>query len=365
MESQKLLLTSIVFVCLMCFLASFFLKDPPAERRASIVFGLYFGAVLLVKLTENYLTPSESMLGSVVFNLLMTCVIVLLPLALMWRSHSKIPDYVPFIIGALYLFLVVFFNAFTTFALLLGHSISKGIAAYVVWNRKPHRNKADTAIFVILLSISAFAFMNIVFLVESYINLNIVVPAALSGFTIFLLASYMIDSHEELQKLASTDPMTGLYNRRAFHTLSDNALHLATRQKTPTTIAMCDLDFFKQVNDSYGHDVGDEVIIKFADILKSSVREIDIVARYGGEEFIILFPCTTIDGARNVVERMRKHAEASAIQLDTKVLNFTASFGITEMSPGTEFSEAVKTVDQALYKAKEEGRNRVCVASIA
>jgi len=365
MESQKLLLTSIVFVCLMCFLASFFLKDPPAERRASIVFGLYFGAVLLVKLTENYLTPSESMLGSVVFNLLMTCVIVLLPLALMWRSHSKIPDYVPFIIGALYLFLVVFFNAFTTFALLLGHSISKGIAAYVVWNRKPHRNKADTAIFVILLSISAFAFMNIVFLVESYINLNIVVPAALSGFTIFLLASYMIDSHEELQKLASTDPMTGLYNRRAFHTLSDNALHLATRQKTPTTIAMCDLDFFKQVNDSYGHDVGDEVIIKFADILKLSVREIDIVARYGGEEFIILFPCTTIDGARNVVERMRKHAEASAIQLDTKVLNFTASFGITEMSPGTEFSEAVKTVDQALYKAKEEGRNRVCVASIA
>jgi len=125
------------------------------------------------------------------------------------------------------------------------------------------------------------------------------------------------------------------------------------------------LDLFKQVNDTYGHDVGDEVIIKFAHILKSSVREIDIVARYGGEEFIILFPCTNIDGARKVVERMRKHAEESAIQLDAKVLNFTASFGITEMSPGTEFSEAVKTVDQALYKAKEGGRNRVCVASIA
>jgi len=282
----------------------------------------------------------------------------------MWRSHSKIPDYVPCIIGALFLFLAVFFKTYILSAILLANGLSKGVAAYVVWNRLPHRNNADTVLSVILLSLSVFCFLIVIFSIEIDDLLNTIAPAFLTGLTIFILASYMIDLYEESQRLASTDPMTDLYNRRAFHTFADKALQLAARQKTPTTIALCDLDLFKQVNDTYGHDVGDEVIIKFAQILKSSVREIDIVARYGGEEFIILFPGTDKDGARKVVERMRKRTEECEIQLDAKVLNFTASFGMTEMSPGADFSEAIKTADQALYRAKEEGRNRVCVANL-
>jgi len=252
----------------------------------------------------------------------------------------------------------------------LANAFSKTVAAFVVWNRQPNRNKADTILVGILLIISSYGIMFFVYQGEAYFELsvlitNIVSSAFMTALMIFLLASYMIDSHEVSQKLAATDPMTGLYNRRAFNTVANKALQLATRQETPTTIAMCDLDQFKLVNDTYGHDVGDDVIIEFAHILQSSVREIDIVARYGGEEFIILFPCTDIDGARKVVERMRKRAEECEIQLDAQVLNFTASFGMTEMAPGSEFSEAVKTVDQALYKAKGEGRNRIGITSMA
>jgi len=172
-------------------------------------------------------------------------------------------------------------------------------------------------------------------------------------------------AQEELRLQAVTDPMTRLYNRRYFYTEANYQLNQAQESATPLSLLILDIDRFKLVNDTYGHQVGDAVIIALADILRSSGRKGDLVARFGGEEFVILLPKTDSALANTVAEQIRQSVESYRLALaETKVLHFTVSVGVTEINTATETIEtALNLADIALYEAKNSGRNRVCVAN--
>jgi len=170
------------------------------------------------------------------------------------------------------------------------------------------------------------------------------------------------DLQTELKLLASTDPMTKLYNRRFFTTMSEHSLDLAKRDKKALSVIMIDIDKFKNVNDTYGHKVGDNVIIHLASIFILDQRKSDIVCRYGGEEFVFLLPNTTLDGTYQVAQKIRKDVESSTINLPSnKILKYTISLGISQVDVENEenIELALKRADDALYRAKESGRNKV------
>ena len=167
----------------------------------------------------------------------------------------------------------------------------------------------------------------------------------------------------ELKLLASTDSMTQLYNRRYFTQLSNQTIDLARRDKQNISFIMLDIDKFKNINDIYGHQTGDEIIVSLSNILKQNERKGDIVSRYGGEEFVLMLPDSNLDGARRVAEDIREKVERFHLEIsDNRQLHFTISLGISELSFEDENSleSALKKADDALYKAKVSGRNKVC-----
>jgi len=170
-------------------------------------------------------------------------------------------------------------------------------------------------------------------------------------------------THKELKLLASIDPMTKLFNRRYFTTTAESMLDLAKRNEKELSILMIDIDKFKNINDTYGHPVGDNVIITLANKLLKHQRKSDVICRFGGEEFIILLPNTSLEGAKIVSEKIRADIEKTVISLDkTTQLHFTISVGVSFIDVKNEpnIELAIKRVDKALYRAKENGRNRVC-----
>jgi diguanylate cyclase (GGDEF)-like protein len=171
-------------------------------------------------------------------------------------------------------------------------------------------------------------------------------------------------ANQELQRLNSLDGLTGIANRRHFDELLVREWRRAMRQGSELAILMCDLDFFKQYNDAYGHLEGDECLRQVALTLVTSVdRGGDRVARYGGEEFIAVLPETTLAGAQFVAEKMRQAVSQLNLQhADSPFRHVTLSIGIASgiPLPASEPQTIVGAADRALYQAKQEGRNRVC-----
>jgi diguanylate cyclase (GGDEF)-like protein len=169
-------------------------------------------------------------------------------------------------------------------------------------------------------------------------------------------------SKNALKHLSETDPMTDLCNRRYFNHASKSIIELAKRDNTALTVIMLDIDKFKVVNDTYGHDVGDDIIISLANILLGMTRKSDLACRFGGEEFILLLPETSLDGAMVIAEKIRKKVEQFSLHLsDNRKLNVTVSLGVSQIDTKNDPSieSAIKRADIALYKAKENGRNKV------
>ncbi len=168
----------------------------------------------------------------------------------------------------------------------------------------------------------------------------------------------LVEAREAFRFEASHDPLLRLWNRTAIFDLLKTELSRATRSQTPLTVFFIDLDFFKLVNDSYGHSVGDEALIGVAKKLSGAVREYDHVGRYGGEEFLVVLPNCTIESAREVAERIRQQI-AEEPMIDIIQLRITVSIGLSQWQPGQELSDLLHRADIALYRAKQNGRNRV------
>jgi diguanylate cyclase (GGDEF)-like protein len=165
---------------------------------------------------------------------------------------------------------------------------------------------------------------------------------------------------EHLRENALRDPMTGLYNRRFLEDYVGTLVSSSQRRKSPFTVLMLDLDYFKQVNDTHGHEAGDKVIKTLADILARSVRGSDMAVRYGGEEFLLVLTDTGVDSAMRVAEKIRAEVEATRIPLPSGILQKTISIGVSEFATDADtFWQVVKFADVALYRAKAAGRNRV------
>lgn len=162
--------------------------------------------------------------------------------------------------------------------------------------------------------------------------------------------------NEELHYLATRDPLTGCYNRRALNGKFSEAMQYAQANNKPLSCIMTDIDHFKRVNDTYGHGVGDSIIKMVANTLNSAVREDDVVGRYGGEEFCIMLPGIGVFEAKKIAERCRRGIEAENCE-NVKV---TSSFGVSSLSFGAKnVEEMINQSDEALYVSKENGRNKV------
>ena len=172
------------------------------------------------------------------------------------------------------------------------------------------------------------------------------------------------EANARLSDLVRTDGLTGVLNRRCFDELLTTEAIRAGRYKTPFSIILTDIDHFKAVNDTYGHPAGDAVLRNVSRVLAALVRKVDSVARFGGEEFVLLLPETGRDGARILAERLRSHVEALSHPFEGQTLSVTASFGVSTYEAGTNATaeELIKSADEALYRAKNRGRNRVEVA---
>jgi len=169
-------------------------------------------------------------------------------------------------------------------------------------------------------------------------------------------------SNQLLMELAQTDPLTRLYNRRYLYEKLEIELNRCFRSKNPISLVMTDIDHFKQVNDRFGHQIGDEVLTKVADLLQTELRTYDLAARYGGEEFCLVLPETELDEAREVAERIRQRAEQMKFREPMENHTITMSFGVAAYdgtnSKGT-IDELIRVADDALYEAKNSGRNQV------
>lgn len=159
--------------------------------------------------------------------------------------------------------------------------------------------------------------------------------------------------------LAMKDPLTKVYNRLKFDEFFSREINRVNRYKSKFSIILFDIDYFKKINDTYGHDVGDCVLVRLCEMIQQRLRDCDIFARWGGEEFIILTPATDKKGALHLAEALRALVEKATFPM---VGHVTCSFGVCEYEEGMSKEKMVKRADEALYKAKREGRNRVIVS---
>lgn len=170
--------------------------------------------------------------------------------------------------------------------------------------------------------------------------------------------------NQEIALLSITDPLTRVYNRGYLNDRLPIAFKRATRYGHSLSIILCDIDHFKQVNDRYGHQVGDKVLISFVKLLNDALRkDLDWIARYGGEEFIMVLPETDLAGARKAAERFRQLVVDMAVETEQGMIRITSSFGIAAISSRQDSSnvdadEMIRVADRCLYEAKEKGRNR-------
>lgn len=165
------------------------------------------------------------------------------------------------------------------------------------------------------------------------------------------------NAYERMKKIAVTDTLTKIYNRYFFNDALKNEIHRASRYGASFSLCMFDIDHFKYVNDIFGHDAGDKVLVSTVNVVKKCLRESDIFARTGGEEFMIILPETGIEFAREIAERIRK----SVKEHNDVVCQVTISIGLVSHRLEEDVEEILKRVDIALYRAKDEGRNRVVV----
>jgi diguanylate cyclase (GGDEF)-like protein len=178
-----------------------------------------------------------------------------------------------------------------------------------------------------------------------------------------LMVHQLDESRQQLEIISRTDALTGANNRRHFSELLEVELERCRRYRCDLSVMMFDLDYFKLVNDTYGHAAGDEALRTFARTLQlSGLRKNDFWGRLGGEEFALALPETDSDSALMPAERIRSKLEETSVQHEQVTFRITVSIGISQYQPGDTFETVLGRADQAMYEAKQTGRNRICRA---
>jgi two-component system, cell cycle response regulator len=184
-----------------------------------------------------------------------------------------------------------------------------------------------------------------------------------AGRRVVMLEQSLRDANIQVERLSVTDPLLGIYNRRYLHERLPEEAARAQRYGASLSVVMLDLDYFKNINDTYGHEAGDAVLQQCVTTARSTLRSSDWMARYGGEEFVIVLPETHIQGAYAVAERVRRQCAETPISIPTGQVSITASFGVASLEglvKGDDSTDAIlREADKALYESKRNGRNMV------
>ena len=191
---------------------------------------------------------------------------------------------------------------------------------------------------------------------------NWVIPMMTMGMVSYYFRRASMDVESQMETAANTDALTGLPNRRRIsERLREEELRF-TRTQEPFSIALADIDNFKDINDTYGHDVGDRVLADVANVLRAGTRGSDNVGRWGGEEFVLLFPGTNLEAAGGAVERLRSTAVDALRVIPGCDSPVTLTFGVAVFDPSSSLGECLKVADAAMYRGKESGRDQVVLA---
>ena len=169
-------------------------------------------------------------------------------------------------------------------------------------------------------------------------------------------------AYKRLELIAATDPLTQLSNRRNFLEKFQDEVKRFERDKKPISVVLCDIDDFKAINDRFGHDCGDFVLVTVSKVMRSLVRKQDVVARWGGEEFIMLLPGTALDGGRKVAELVREKVASEHYSVKGNPFSLTLTFGVSEYDGTVDIDACIKNADKALYVGKKKGKNCVVVS---
>ena len=196
--------------------------------------------------------------------------------------------------------------------------------------------------------------------IQRGIDYTLVWQIALGGGLLLLLVLYwnrkLRALNRALERLSVTDNLTGLFNRQKLDDVFEKEIQRAKRFDQPFSIIVLDIDHFKLVNDTHGHQAGDQVLIAVADVLTTNTRQTDTIGRWGGEEFLIICPHTNLNGARNLADKIREMLSAHDFPVTQQV---TASFGVSTSRPDDQIDDLIERADSALYRAKRNGRNQV------
>ena len=168
----------------------------------------------------------------------------------------------------------------------------------------------------------------------------------------------------KLESLATTDPLTGVSNRRHFADRVTREMDMAKRLGLTNAMIMYDLDRFKGINDTYGHAAGDYILCAAVEVVKGELRSYDIIARYGGEEFVIFTPASDEDALQNIADRLCRLISETRFEFEGAVIPVTASFGAVQVHPNDSLEDALAAVDEAMYRAKKNGRNQVVIGRV-
>lgn len=166
--------------------------------------------------------------------------------------------------------------------------------------------------------------------------------------------------NKKLAEVASVDDLTGIHNRRGFFEKAQFLLDLVRRQNKPLSVLALDIDYFKKINDAYGHEAGDQALCHFTDLIASQLRQSDVFGRVGGEEFVIVLGDTNLEGGRHLAEKLCRLVHDTPLEVEGESLHISVSIGVVERTPSeTDVEGLLKRADALLYKAKDNGRNRV------
>jgi len=369
-----------ITIILNCACAAMFFHFNPIKKEKNLAITIKYFLMLYLATAAAYLVFlgeiwANKTLSIFLSNLLFMIGFYSIRYAFLWRTgHNKHLYHNYFVL--LHIAIFVFIQVYILHILydILNYRIIFALCNYIIIlascisiipkqkEQKSYGEKvAISAIIIamvlllIALIIHLFTFNTFIYQTALMIVQGLIALCFLGAFQTLLLSD-VSDLHYEN---SITDPLTGLYNRRYFIQQASSALKTARRHEFPISLIMCDIDYFKKINDQFGHDSGDKALQSFSNLLTKMVRDGDTLSRYGGEEFAILLPQTSLKGALTLAERMRHETEQMLIPTAQETIKFTASFGVTSISAPTDFEMSLKIVDEAMYKAKELGRNRV------
>ncbi len=369
MPAQYPLLLSAMVVILIGLSATLMIREQENSRKAKPFFIWYFITSLILNFILIHVPKFYTAWQHIILDILFIANIALLFIGIAARFCKCNIERFYYIFLIAYLLLHLFGPYFPILPVLFG-LVNTILVIWIVLTRDPKPNKADFGLVITLAMWFGVLLYDVLthvpgntpdFFSQQMVTNLIFVPAYICGISIFLLTSYMMDSNTLLERLASKDELTDMFNRRGLFEQITTQISYLKRKKQPAAVIIADIDHFKNINDTYGHEAGDKAIRQFASVIKHVVREYDISARYGGEEFVIFLPGANTKTAFKVAERIRLKCESGKLVYKNNTIVFTASFGVAQFQFDKKIEMSIHTADEALYTSKLTGRNKVSI----